>query len=141
MERLTDERGKRVGPYRVWKREGNIPGLAMSRSIGDKIASEVGVISNPITNEFDLYAGHDQFLVMSSDGVWDVMENYEVVNFVERFRKQTISNPSTNSTTVRPNMTTISHLLAEEARYRWFGIIEEEDVMIDDISVLIIEMS
>eukprot|EP00360_Condylostoma_magnum_P002095 CAMPEP_0168316186 /NCGR_PEP_ID=MMETSP0210-20121227/14783_1 /TAXON_ID=40633 /ORGANISM="Condylostoma magnum, Strain COL2" /LENGTH=41 /DNA_ID= /DNA_START= /DNA_END= /DNA_ORIENTATION= len=41
----------------------------MSRSIGDKVASEVGVISDPITNEFDIYQGYDQFLVMASDGV------------------------------------------------------------------------
>jgi hypothetical protein len=31
----------------------------MSRSIGDIIASEVGVIPDPITNEFDIYAGFD----------------------------------------------------------------------------------
>jgi len=59
VERLTDETGKRIGPYRVWKKKGNVPGLAMSRSIGDIIASEVGVIPDPITNEFDIYAGFD----------------------------------------------------------------------------------
>ena len=31
--------------------------------------------------------------------------------------------------------------MCEEARFRWFGIVEDEDVMIDDISVLIIELS
>ncbi len=34
-------------PYRVWLREASYPGLAMSRSIGDMIASKVGVICVP----------------------------------------------------------------------------------------------
>lgn len=33
----------------------------------------------------------------------------------------------------------MAQLLGEEARYRWFGICEDEDVMIDDISAIIIE--
>ena len=31
-------------------------------------------------------------------------------------------------------------MLVEEARFRWLGICEDEDVMIDDISAIIIEM-
>lgn len=30
--------------------------------------------------------------------------------------------------------------MAEEARYRWLGICEDEDVMIDDISVIVVEL-
>ena len=36
---------------------------------------------------------------------------------------------------------TISHFLAEEARFRWFGVCEDEDVMIDDISVIVLELA
>ena len=36
-----------VGPSRVWLQDENIPGLAMSRSFGDKVAASVGVISEP----------------------------------------------------------------------------------------------
>jgi hypothetical protein len=39
--------GKAAGPYRVWLQLDDIPGIAMSRSIGDFVASTVGVISNP----------------------------------------------------------------------------------------------
>lgn len=39
--------GTFVGPMRVWIQEDSIPGLAMSRSFGDKIASTVGVIPLP----------------------------------------------------------------------------------------------
>lgn len=34
-------------PYRVWARELDLPGLAMSRSIGDQMAKTLGVIADP----------------------------------------------------------------------------------------------
>ena len=39
--------GEPIGPARVWLKDENIPGLAMSRSIGDNVASSVGVIPEP----------------------------------------------------------------------------------------------
>lgn len=39
--------GMNFGPFRVWLKTENFPGLAMSRSIGDFVASTVGVISEP----------------------------------------------------------------------------------------------
>jgi hypothetical protein len=36
-----------VGPARVWIQEEDIPGLAMTRSFGDQIASTVGVVAEP----------------------------------------------------------------------------------------------
>jgi len=41
------EKGVRFGPYRVWKNGESYPGLAMSRSIGDLVASKIGVICTP----------------------------------------------------------------------------------------------
>ena len=37
--RMRDDRGLPVGPYRVWLQERGYPGLAMSRAIGDGLAS------------------------------------------------------------------------------------------------------
>lgn len=42
-----DEDGEQMGPFRIWIQEKNIPGLAMTRSFGDYVASTVGVISEP----------------------------------------------------------------------------------------------
>ena len=39
--------GDPIGPYRVWLKNENVPGLAMSRSVGDRVAHSVGVISEP----------------------------------------------------------------------------------------------
>ena len=36
-----------MGPYRVWLSDDDIPGLAMARSFGDIVASQVGVICDP----------------------------------------------------------------------------------------------
>ena len=47
IEPFVNEHDKYVGPQRVWLMDQNIPGLAMSRSFGDLVASQVGVISEP----------------------------------------------------------------------------------------------
>lgn len=43
-----------MGPLRVWVKEDEVPGLAMSRSIGDKVAQSVGVIPDPEILEYEL---------------------------------------------------------------------------------------
>lgn len=65
----------------------------MSRSIGDGIGKECGVIAIPIFHYFQLFPEKDQFIVIGSDGVWDVLENVEVVNFVEKFRQRSAKMP------------------------------------------------
>jgi serine/threonine protein phosphatase PrpC len=42
-----DEDDEDIGPPRVWLKDEDAPGLAMSRSIGDKVARRAGVISDP----------------------------------------------------------------------------------------------
>ena len=36
-----------IGPLRVWLKNDDIPGLAMTRSFGDEVASRVGVTAEP----------------------------------------------------------------------------------------------
>lgn len=47
-----EDTGEYVGPARVWIKEEDIPGLAMTRSFGDQCASTVGVCAEPGTNIF-----------------------------------------------------------------------------------------
>ena len=75
-----------IGPYRVYKKDESGPGLAMSRSIGDTEAHEIGVTCDPITTVLDHKPDYDFFIVAGSDGVFDVMDNIDVVNF------ETVSN-------------------------------------------------
>ncbi|XP_031381137.1 probable protein phosphatase 2C 52 isoform X1 [Punica granatum] len=66
---------------RVWLPFDDAPGLAMARAFGDFCLKEYGVISIP---EFSHRAltDRDQFIVLASDGVWDVLSNEEVVEIV-----------------------------------------------------------
>ena len=141
VQRLTDGAGNKIGPYRVWKQNVNSPGLAMSRSIGDLIAKHIGVISEPVCTSYKRVPG-DLFIVIASDGVWDAMDNEDVGTFVECYRGKCKTN--INSCPLGPEVnssnTCISHIVCEEARMRWFTIVEEEDVMIDDISCIVLEI-
>jgi integrin-linked kinase-associated serine/threonine phosphatase 2C len=72
---------KEVGPLRVWLKDEESPGIAITRSIGDLIAHTIGVISDPeITFRFREQG--DKFIVLGSDGVWDVMSSAEAVGLV-----------------------------------------------------------
>ncbi|XP_023534167.1 probable protein phosphatase 2C 52 [Cucurbita pepo subsp. pepo] len=66
---------------RVWLPFDNAPGLAMARAFGDFCLKDYGVISIP---EFShrVLTDNDLFVVLASDGVWDVLSNQEVVEIV-----------------------------------------------------------
>jgi serine/threonine protein phosphatase PrpC len=70
VQPYSDEDGNPIGPARVWMREENIPGLAMSRSFGDYVASQVGVIAQPEVIKHILHP-NDKFIVIASDGIWE----------------------------------------------------------------------
>ena len=47
IEPYRDENNEFIGPERVWLKNQEIPGLAMSRSFGDRVAASVGCIATP----------------------------------------------------------------------------------------------
>jgi hypothetical protein len=75
------------------------------------------------------------------------MSNQEVVDFVETFRRhcrKTMEGDPRCLVTVRTIQalsTNIAHLLCEEARYRWLKLVQDEDVIIDDISCVVMELT
>ena len=81
VEAYQDEHGNPFGPSRVWLLHQNIPGLAMSRSFGDKVAASVGVVSEPEILEFTLLH-NDRFIVIGSDGVFEFLNNEDIVKLV-----------------------------------------------------------
>jgi hypothetical protein len=83
---INKQTGLYVGVHRVWLRNQDFPGLAMSRSIGDKLAHTVGVIPDPgnhhshltfaILDFFHMKLFKDEYdycIVSASDGIWDVL--------------------------------------------------------------------
>lgn len=47
IDSFRDPERNPIGPLRVWLKHEDIPGLAMTRSFGDEVASRVGVIAEP----------------------------------------------------------------------------------------------
>ncbi|KAH6783849.1 Protein phosphatase 2C family protein [Perilla frutescens var. hirtella] len=66
---------------RVWLPYDDSPGLAMSRAFGDFVLKNNGIICIPDVTYHRL-TPDDTFLVLASDGVWDVLSNEQVMSIV-----------------------------------------------------------
>ncbi|KAJ8753056.1 hypothetical protein K2173_011824 [Erythroxylum novogranatense] len=66
---------------RVWLPNNDSPGLAMARAFGDFCLKDFGLISVPDISCRQL-TEKDEFIVLASDGIWDVLSNKEVVDIV-----------------------------------------------------------
>ncbi len=78
------EDGEFVGPQRVWIKEDEVPGLAMTRSFGDRMAATVGVISEPEIKEY-IFNPNDKFMIIASDGIWEFISSQECINIIKEF--------------------------------------------------------
>ena len=115
-----EEDGIKSGPYRVWKKGEMYPGIAMSRSIGDLLATTLGVIPEPEVKEFVLDK-NTQFIIIASDGVWEFLDNKAVKNLVKPFYEK---NDPEGACKCLINEST-----------KWWN---QEDVVVDDITVIAI---
>lgn len=104
------------GPPRVWLGHMDVPGLAMSRSLGDSVAHTAGVSSEPEFTERDLDPAVDKCVVVATDGLWEFVTNQETIDIVTRV--------NTPDNAVKE--------LVNEARQRWL----EEEQVIDDTTVI-----
>ena len=120
IESFKDENGNFIGPERVWLKDEDVPGLAMSRSFGDEIAHTVGVITEPEINEYFLLK-EDKFIIIASDGLWEFISSEECVEMVKEFY-------------LKSDIEGALNYLYKESSKRW--IMEEE--VIDDITILMV---
>ncbi|KAH6769533.1 Protein phosphatase 2C family protein, partial [Perilla frutescens var. frutescens] len=66
---------------RVWLPHNDSPGLAMARAFGDFCLKDFGLISVPEVS-YRRITDKDEFIVLATDGIWDVLSNKEVVEIV-----------------------------------------------------------
>ncbi|PIN01832.1 Serine/threonine protein phosphatase [Handroanthus impetiginosus] len=66
---------------RVWLPNNDSPGLAMARAFGDFCLKDFGLISVPEISHRRI-TDKDEFVVLATDGIWDVLSNKEVVDIV-----------------------------------------------------------
>lgn len=81
------EASNNVGALRIWKKYEDIPGLAMTRSIGDNAARSIGLISVPEIT-YRLLEKKDKFIIIASDGVWDCITSQDAVEIVASVFKE-----------------------------------------------------
>lgn len=106
-------------PHRVFMQNRMYPGLAMSRAIGDIVGSTVGIIPDPDVRIIELRDA-DEFLIVSTDGVWEFISSQEAVKLVSKYKRQGVRDATED--------------LAAEAWNRW----QEEENVVDDITSVII---
>ena len=114
------EEGEFVGPQRVWIKEEEVPGLAMTRSFGDRVAATVGVISEPEIKEF-LFDEGDKFMIVASDGIWEFISSQECVDIIKEFYDKN-------------DLKGCCEFLYQESSKRW---LKEEEV-IDDTTLILV---
>ena len=122
IDSYRDQNGNPLGPLRVWLKNEDIPGLAMTRSFGDQVAARVGVNAIPEMGEMELNKD-DKFIVLASDGVWEFLENEQVAEIVWPFF-------------VKHSPEAAGNALVRAAAQKW----KENDTVIDDITCIIIFM-
>jgi serine/threonine protein phosphatase PrpC len=82
VEPIKDSSGF-IGPDRLWMKDQMIPGLAISRCLGDSVATTVGLIATPDTQHHKLNS-QDKFIIIASDGLWNVMNSEACVEAIAR---------------------------------------------------------
>ena len=109
-----------IGPFRVWVKNKDFPGLAMSRSIGDFNGKNIGIIPEPEIIECNL-SFYCKYIVICSDGVWEFLNNKDVMNIGKKFYLE--NNPRA-----------FCKELIDKSTKFW----EKNDIVIDDITVVVI---
>lgn len=73
------------GPLRVLGNKNKKFGLSITRSIGDFECEDLGIINDVEHFEFEL-CGYDKYVIVVSDGVWNVMNSDEICGFINEYR-------------------------------------------------------
>ena len=82
IEAIEDDDGNWTGPLRVWEKGSEGPGLAMTRSLGDKVGSKIGVVCTPEVSKYTI-KDEDRAFIIASDGLWEYFPNQEVTEAVK----------------------------------------------------------
>ena len=115
-----EEDGEKSGPYRIWKKGEVYPGIAMSRSVGDFIATSLGVV--PEAKFIEEKIDQDcKFIVVASDGIWEFLDNKRVGEIVMPYYKNDDPDGACKA-------------LIKEATEWW----NKEDIVVDDITVVVV---
>jgi len=97
---LNQINGKFTGPNRMFLATEDIPGLVVSRTIGDYKAHQAGIISQPEIFEINVHP-EDQTLVIGSEAVFQYLSNEDIAKIVEEFYEANSAEKAANSIVAR----------------------------------------
>ena len=110
------------GPFRIWFKGENYPGLAMSRSLGDFDAEKIGVINIPEITDIDIVEKNIKICICASDGLWEFLSNDRVCELVLGYYNSDDAKGATRK-------------LMEVARKTWEV---NNNMGIDDITIIVL---
>ncbi|EPS69184.1 hypothetical protein M569_05582 [Genlisea aurea] len=124
-QRINESKGRvfclkdEPGVHRMWSPHDESPGLSISRAFGDYCMKSFGLISVPQVTHRKI-SSKDRFIVMATDGVWDVISNQESVAIVA----------------ASPEPAKSAKLLVKSAAKAWRR--KRKKVAMDDISAIVL---
>ena len=120
IEPMRDEDNTFIGPPRVWLKEQDYPGLAMSRSFGDRVAHSVGVSEEPEIKEYT-FCKEDKFFVVASDGLFEFISSHDIVVIIKDFY-------------LSGDIVRCCEYLYKLSREKWM----KEEEVVDDITMILV---
>ena len=118
VKQYLDEGDIPNGPFRVWIKGEEYPGIAISRTIGDLDAKKVGVIPDPLFIEYTLDE-KAKYMIICSDGIWEFISNEEAMKIANRYY-------------LRNDAFGLCQDLTNISTANWL----KEDIVVDDITVV-----
>ena len=120
IEPMRDEDNSFIGPPRVWLKDQDYPGLAMSRSFGDRVAHSVGVSEIPEIKEY-IFCKEDKFFVVASDGLFEFISSENIVEIIKDYY-------------LSGDIVGCCEYLYELSRDKWM----KEEEVVDDITMILV---
>jgi serine/threonine protein phosphatase PrpC len=120
IEPMKDEDNAFIGPPRVWLKQQDYPGLAMSRSFGDRVAHSVGVSEEPEIKEYK-FCKEDKFFVVASDGLFEFIPSQEIINIIKDYY-------------LNRDIVGCCEYLYEISKEKWM----KEEEVVDDITMILV---
>jgi len=124
-ERIESHGGKvgKVGLLRIFFQDSwEQPGLSMTRSFGDSMAQQIGLIGEADVTEHTLI-DIDRILIIASDGIWEHTSSEEAISFASRFLQKSPQEAAEQ--------------LVEKAKTNW----EEKERTVDDCTCIVAFLS
>lgn len=111
--------GSFTGEKRLWLMDHDVPGLVVTRALGDTLAHTIGCTALPEVFLRRMDPKRDQYVVLGSDGIWDMISNEEVVAMCAK-----AASPESAVASIR-----------DEALNRW-----DARALSDNITVLLVQV-